>query len=258
MGRLPVTPGLTSPLSPSPVTCHIRFALKCLKRIGLQVATKGSRGTESASITVLGPFFVLRHTSCFIHSCGNDENLHGRRRRLSLISPDVLYSQRPRSCANVRTPVHRFSLLTRVFDPELMEDGGVEQESEEELCGSRSSLERQGHRGNTTVHVCWHRNTSVSMVDFSVAVEVPRRVPVSCSPPHSSLLCLAQLVRLSCSSCRLLHEQRIINPMSFVLFFFSCPCLCLSSVHPSLPPLPLSSLHLFSSSSVHHDTVRDQ
>uniref|UniRef100_A0A4W6DJW9 FERM, ARHGEF and pleckstrin domain-containing protein 1 n=1 Tax=Lates calcarifer TaxID=8187 RepID=A0A4W6DJW9_LATCA len=47
----------------------------------------------------------------------------------------------------------------------------AEQESEEELCGSRSSLERQGHRGNTTVHVCWHRNTSVSMVDFSVAVE---------------------------------------------------------------------------------------
>uniref|UniRef100_A0A3P8T9S1 FERM, ARHGEF and pleckstrin domain-containing protein 1 n=1 Tax=Amphiprion percula TaxID=161767 RepID=A0A3P8T9S1_AMPPE len=46
-----------------------------------------------------------------------------------------------------------------------------DQESEEELGGSRSSLERQGHRGNTTVHVCWHRNTSVSMVDFSVAVE---------------------------------------------------------------------------------------
>ncbi|XP_072304759.1 FERM, ARHGEF and pleckstrin domain-containing protein 1-like isoform X2 [Eucyclogobius newberryi] len=44
-------------------------------------------------------------------------------------------------------------------------------ESEEELSGSRTSLERQGHRGNTTVHVCWHRNTSVSMVDFSVAVE---------------------------------------------------------------------------------------
>uniref|UniRef100_A0A669EDR3 FERM, ARHGEF and pleckstrin domain-containing protein 1 n=1 Tax=Oreochromis niloticus TaxID=8128 RepID=A0A669EDR3_ORENI len=46
-----------------------------------------------------------------------------------------------------------------------------EQESEDELGGSRSSLERQGHRGNTTVHVCWHRNTSVSMVDFSIAVE---------------------------------------------------------------------------------------
>ncbi|TNN56463.1 FERM, RhoGEF and pleckstrin domain-containing protein 1 [Liparis tanakae] len=56
-------------------------------------------------------------------------------------------------------------------DNKLSEDGGAELESEEELCGSRSSLERQGHRGNTTVHVCWHRNTSVSMVDFSVAVE---------------------------------------------------------------------------------------
>uniref|UniRef100_A0A8D3DAG9 FERM, ARHGEF and pleckstrin domain-containing protein 1 n=1 Tax=Scophthalmus maximus TaxID=52904 RepID=A0A8D3DAG9_SCOMX len=65
-----------------------------------------------------------------------------------------------------------FSLLTSVCcPPELLEDGAGEQESEEELCGSRTSLERQGHRGNTTVHVCWHRNTSVSMVDFSVAVE---------------------------------------------------------------------------------------
>lgn len=58
---------------------------------------------------------------------------------------------------------------------ELLEDGNGELESEEELCGSRTSLERQGHRGNTTVHVCWHRNTSVSMVDFSVAVEVLTR-----------------------------------------------------------------------------------
>uniref|UniRef100_A0A674DZP1 FERM, ARH/RhoGEF and pleckstrin domain protein 1 n=1 Tax=Salmo trutta TaxID=8032 RepID=A0A674DZP1_SALTR len=45
-------------------------------------------------------------------------------------------------------------------------------ESEDDLMASRTSLERQApHRGNTTVHVCWHRNTSVSMVDFSVAVE---------------------------------------------------------------------------------------
>uniref|UniRef100_A0AAX7U2Y0 FERM, ARHGEF and pleckstrin domain-containing protein 1 n=1 Tax=Astatotilapia calliptera TaxID=8154 RepID=A0AAX7U2Y0_ASTCA len=57
------------------------------------------------------------------------------------------------------------------FYGNLSEDGGGEQESEDELGGSRSSLERQGHRGNTTVHVCWHRNTSVSMVDFSIAVE---------------------------------------------------------------------------------------
>ncbi|KAM7375252.1 hypothetical protein PAMA_014376 [Pampus argenteus] len=66
---------------------------------------------------------------------------------------------------------HTDLLSTSLSDNKLLEDGGGEQESEEELCGSRSSLERQGYRGNTTVHVCWHRNTSVSMVDFSVAVE---------------------------------------------------------------------------------------
>ncbi|CAL8307391.1 unnamed protein product [Merluccius merluccius] len=61
-------------------------------------------------------------------------------------------------------------LATSLADSEC-DEGIGEQESEEELAGSRSSLERHGHRGNTTVHVCWHRNTSVSMVDFSVAVE---------------------------------------------------------------------------------------
>uniref|UniRef100_A0A8C7QV36 FERM, ARHGEF and pleckstrin domain-containing protein 1 n=1 Tax=Oncorhynchus mykiss TaxID=8022 RepID=A0A8C7QV36_ONCMY len=54
----------------------------------------------------------------------------------------------------------------------LTEDSCAEAESEDDLMASRTSLERQApHRGNTTVHVCWHRNTSVSMVDFSVAVE---------------------------------------------------------------------------------------
>jgi hypothetical protein len=49
----------------------------------------------------------------------------------------------------------------------------ADQESEDDLSASRTSLERQApHRGNTMVHVCWHRNTSVSMVDFSIAVEV--------------------------------------------------------------------------------------
>ncbi|KAL0204335.1 hypothetical protein M9458_002353, partial [Cirrhinus mrigala] len=50
------------------------------------------------------------------------------------------------------------------------EESSADQESEDDLSASRTSLERQTpHRGNTTVHVCWHRNTSVSMVDFSVA-----------------------------------------------------------------------------------------
>ncbi|XP_030209234.1 FERM, ARHGEF and pleckstrin domain-containing protein 1 isoform X3 [Gadus morhua] len=62
-------------------------------------------------------------------------------------------------------------LLSSSLADKLQDEGIGEQESEEELAGSHSSLERPGHRGNTTVHVCWHRNTSVSMVDFSVAVE---------------------------------------------------------------------------------------
>lgn len=50
----------------------------------------------------------------------------------------------------------------------------LEQESEEDIHSSRSSLDRQSHhRANTTMHVCWYRNTSVSMTDHSVAVEVP-------------------------------------------------------------------------------------
>lgn len=64
------------------------------------------------------------------------------------------------------------------FFPES--SGASEGESEEDLSGSRSSLPRHGissaitlHRGNTTAHVCWHRNTSVSMLDFSTATEVP-------------------------------------------------------------------------------------
>ncbi|XP_015218975.1 FERM, ARHGEF and pleckstrin domain-containing protein 1 isoform X2 [Lepisosteus oculatus] len=52
------------------------------------------------------------------------------------------------------------------------EDSALDQESEDDLSASRTSLERQApSRGNTTVHVCWHRNTSVSMIDFSIAME---------------------------------------------------------------------------------------
>uniref|UniRef100_A0A6Q2YBF5 FERM, ARHGEF and pleckstrin domain-containing protein 1 n=1 Tax=Esox lucius TaxID=8010 RepID=A0A6Q2YBF5_ESOLU len=58
------------------------------------------------------------------------------------------------------------------FPESPTEDSCQEAESEDDLAASRTSLERQApHRGNTTVHVCWHRNTTVSMVDFSVAVE---------------------------------------------------------------------------------------
>uniref|UniRef100_A0A674AZX6 FERM, ARHGEF and pleckstrin domain-containing protein 1 n=1 Tax=Salmo trutta TaxID=8032 RepID=A0A674AZX6_SALTR len=44
------------------------------------------------------------------------------------------------------------------------------------LFGQRQSVvvaarRQAAQRGNSTVHICWHRNTSVSMVDFSEAVE---------------------------------------------------------------------------------------
>ncbi|XP_034550126.1 FERM, ARHGEF and pleckstrin domain-containing protein 1-like [Notolabrus celidotus] len=52
------------------------------------------------------------------------------------------------------------------------EDSSVDAESEDDLTSLHTSLDKPApHRGNTMVHVCWHRNTSVSMVDFSIAVE---------------------------------------------------------------------------------------
>ncbi|XP_071389361.1 FERM, ARHGEF and pleckstrin domain-containing protein 1 [Centroberyx affinis] len=63
-------------------------------------------------------------------------------------------------------------LASNLTDNKCPEDSSVEAESEDDMTASHSSLERPApHRGNTTVHVCWHRNTSVSMVDFSIAVE---------------------------------------------------------------------------------------
>ncbi|TSM68851.1 FERM, RhoGEF and pleckstrin domain-containing protein 1 [Bagarius yarrelli] len=68
------------------------------------------------------------------------------------------------------------SLLTNNNDVKSAGEWASEVESEDDMAGSRTSLERHGnssahHRGNTMVHVCWHRNTSVSMLDFSIATE---------------------------------------------------------------------------------------
>uniref|UniRef100_A0A3P8U6M0 FERM, ARHGEF and pleckstrin domain-containing protein 1 n=1 Tax=Amphiprion percula TaxID=161767 RepID=A0A3P8U6M0_AMPPE len=63
-------------------------------------------------------------------------------------------------------------LPTNLTDNKCPEDSSVEAESEDDTTSPHTSLERPApHRGNTMVHVCWHRNTSVSMVDFSIAVE---------------------------------------------------------------------------------------
>ncbi|XP_063093033.1 FERM, ARHGEF and pleckstrin domain-containing protein 2 isoform X2 [Cavia porcellus] len=48
----------------------------------------------------------------------------------------------------------------------------LEQELKDTTQGPGGSLEGQGqHRANTTMHVCWYRNTSVSRADHSAAVE---------------------------------------------------------------------------------------
>ncbi|XP_074515327.1 FERM, ARHGEF and pleckstrin domain-containing protein 1 isoform X1 [Sebastes fasciatus] len=63
-------------------------------------------------------------------------------------------------------------LTSDLIENKCPEDSSVEAESEDDITASHTSLERSApHRGNTMVHVCWHRNTSVSLVDFSVAVE---------------------------------------------------------------------------------------
>uniref|UniRef100_A0A8C6M206 FERM, ARHGEF and pleckstrin domain-containing protein 1 n=1 Tax=Nothobranchius furzeri TaxID=105023 RepID=A0A8C6M206_NOTFU len=63
-------------------------------------------------------------------------------------------------------------LTSNLTDNKCPEDSLAEAESEDDMAASHTSLEKPTHhRGNTMVHVCWHRNTSVSMVDFSIAVE---------------------------------------------------------------------------------------
>ncbi|CAN9497719.1 unnamed protein product [Ophioblennius macclurei] len=63
-------------------------------------------------------------------------------------------------------------LTSNLADNKCPEDSSVEAESEDDMTASHTSLEKPAaHRGNTMVHVCWHRNTSVSMVDFSISVE---------------------------------------------------------------------------------------
>uniref|UniRef100_A0A3Q2Z5L5 FERM, ARHGEF and pleckstrin domain-containing protein 1 n=1 Tax=Hippocampus comes TaxID=109280 RepID=A0A3Q2Z5L5_HIPCM len=60
----------------------------------------------------------------------------------------------------------------KLTDSKCPEELSAEGESEEDTLTSHTSPERAAsHRGNTMVHVCWHRNTSVAMVDFSIAVE---------------------------------------------------------------------------------------
>lgn len=62
-------------------------------------------------------------------------------------------------------------------------------ESEDDVSSPSRSLERQSqHRANTTVPVCWHRNTSVSMSDHIRAVQVSLSNQILLSKPERGLI----------------------------------------------------------------------
>ncbi|KAG7271409.1 hypothetical protein CRUP_031221 [Coryphaenoides rupestris] len=113
-------------------------------------------------------------------------------------------------------------LLTSPIDNKFPEDSSAEAESEDDTAEPRGSVEKPAaHRANTTVHVCWHRNSSVSMMDFSVAVELTAHSPgrhytLLPSPNHRtgpgpvpvSLICWYRVQSHSFSeSCRSLENQ---------------------------------------------------
>uniref|UniRef100_A0A8C5B549 FERM, ARH/RhoGEF and pleckstrin domain protein 2 n=1 Tax=Gadus morhua TaxID=8049 RepID=A0A8C5B549_GADMO len=80
--------------------------------------------------------------------------------------PDRLTTQITKSLQR-KTEEHLLNVVLGSSD-----EVSVEQESEDEMSSSHGSLDKQAHhRANTTLHVCWHRNTSVSMSDHSLAVE---------------------------------------------------------------------------------------
>uniref|UniRef100_A0A803WCZ5 FERM, ARHGEF and pleckstrin domain-containing protein 1 n=1 Tax=Ficedula albicollis TaxID=59894 RepID=A0A803WCZ5_FICAL len=108
----------------------------------------------------------------------------GLQQRMFFLFNDILlYTSRGLTASNQfkvhgHLPLYGMTVSIRKKDAfslhfiESPDETTVDQESEDDLSASRTSLERQSpHRGNTTVHVCWHRNTSVSMIDFSIAVE---------------------------------------------------------------------------------------
>ena len=51
----------------------------------------------------------------------------------------------------------------------------LEETNEFDTPRSPPMADRQNQRANTTMHVCWHRNTSVSMRDHSLAVKVSEK-----------------------------------------------------------------------------------
>ncbi len=69
--------------------------------------------------------------------------------------------------------LHKYNINIIYVTGTTPEQDSAFEESEDDVSSPSRSLDRQSHhRANTTVHVCWHRNTSVSMADHARAVEV--------------------------------------------------------------------------------------
>ena len=70
---------------------------------------------------------------------------------------------------------HPFRLLITLLlvhpgsSEEVLDKNGIGEEPNVGACGRERS---QQQRSNTTVHVCWHRNTSISTRDHLLALEV--------------------------------------------------------------------------------------
>uniref|UniRef100_A0AAX7U0P9 FERM, ARHGEF and pleckstrin domain-containing protein 2 n=1 Tax=Astatotilapia calliptera TaxID=8154 RepID=A0AAX7U0P9_ASTCA len=97
-----------------------------------------------------------------------------QQRMFFLFSDMLLYTSKGVTATNQfkvhgQLPLHGMIVSLQSL---LLTSVSLEQESEDDMNSSRTSLDKQTHhRANTTMHVCWHRNTSVSMSDHSLAVE---------------------------------------------------------------------------------------
>merc|ERR1712071_461453 len=71
--------------------------------------------------------------------------------------------------------INYFSLKSCSSSEEVLDKNGIGEEPNVGACGRERS---QQQRSNTTVHVCWHRNTSISTRDHLLALE--NQLSVTC------------------------------------------------------------------------------
>ncbi|MGH0154340.1 UNVERIFIED_CONTAM: hypothetical protein FKN15_027177 [Acipenser sinensis] len=113
----------------------------------------------------------------------------------------------------------------------------LEQESEDDTHSSHSSLDKQTHhRANTIMHVCWHRNTSVSMSDHSLAVEGqrPNTITHVCWYRNQNLS-LSDYQRMNQVACRFKSTIEV-NIFGAAVILEMDRVFCSLAASPELPP----------------------